>query len=376
MDNITAWIFTLISFCSGAVLRTERVVTLPEADGNLHAWFLPVGQGDATILQCPDGTLSLYDWGSSQNFRPDVGFWAVEELKRFLSGKYGLLKNIIITHQHWDHYKFIPETFDGSEELSAIENIYISCKQENMATNMVRWIEENPQYESLLREFNEGKACGVNDIECGTVYLCPGRPDIYAKILSANLRQNCESGNKNLDSIVAKLVWGEVSMLLTGDFEDATSSWGENGPQKKMVEYYGNELKSTVYMLSHYGASYLANKPIWRDAISPSAIIGTGNTWYQYGHPRCAVIDAFIQYVGTLCKPGDSEGSEDYCGENVYPGDRDVQSVYTCGVSSREAETREDNDFAIYTTTPRENEKNLLQFTTNGDRWGIKVHKV
>ena len=36
---------------------------------------------------------------------------------------------------------------------------------------------------------------------------------------------------------------------MTGDFEDKTSSWGENGPQKAMVDYYGDELHSTVYQV-------------------------------------------------------------------------------------------------------------------------------
>ena len=32
----------------------------------MHVYALPVGQGDAQVIQCPDGTLSLYDMGSNE----------------------------------------------------------------------------------------------------------------------------------------------------------------------------------------------------------------------------------------------------------------------------------------------------------------------
>ena len=44
---------------------------------------------------------------------------------------------------------------------------------------------------------------------------------------------------------------GDVSVMLNGDFEDETSDWGEDGPQKELVDFYGDEMRVTVYMVHH-----------------------------------------------------------------------------------------------------------------------------
>ena len=67
------------------------------------------------------------------------------------------------------------------------------------------------------------------------------------------------------------------------------------GPQKTLVDYYGDEMKVTVLKLSHHGAQNLANKPVSRDAQAPKATFVSGNPWYSYSHPRCDITDAFIK---------------------------------------------------------------------------------
>ena len=69
----------------------------------------------------------------------------------------------------------------------------------------------------------------------------------------------------------------------------------KDGPQKSLVDFYGDQMQVTIYKISHHGASYLANKPISRDAHVPKATFVSGNPWYSYQHPRCAVTDGFIK---------------------------------------------------------------------------------
>ena len=65
---------------------------LPAADGLLHVYNLPVGQGDAQILQCPSGQLNIIDMGSNQwpkREAQDERFWGAEEIKvSFMSLNY------------------------------------------------------------------------------------------------------------------------------------------------------------------------------------------------------------------------------------------------------------------------------------------------
>ena len=42
-------------------------------DGQLHIYALPVGQGDGTVIQCPNGDITIVDLGSStrkQSYNP------------------------------------------------------------------------------------------------------------------------------------------------------------------------------------------------------------------------------------------------------------------------------------------------------------------
>ena len=116
------------------------------------------------------------------------------------------------------------------------------------------------------------------------------------------------------------------SNVITGDFEDETPDWNEEGLQKMMADFYGEALHATIFPLSHHGASYLANKPVFQNAVAPKAIIASANTEYSYHHPRCSVIDGLLDYTLSICKPNDAEGDPNYCGthpiDNIPPEDR------------------------------------------------------
>ena len=55
-------------------------ISLRPADGNLNIFNLPVGQGDAQVVQCPSGEITLVDLGSNQ-WPGDTRFWGNEEIQ-------------------------------------------------------------------------------------------------------------------------------------------------------------------------------------------------------------------------------------------------------------------------------------------------------
>ena len=108
---------------------------------------------------------------------------------------------------------------------------------------------------NLIRTWNGGNHCGTNGVECETLDLCPSDPEIENLVMVANLGQQCTDGDRNTDCPVVKITYGDVSVMLTGDYEDFGIDWDEDGPQKELVDYWGDEMISTVYSLSHHGAS-------------------------------------------------------------------------------------------------------------------------
>lgn len=76
---------------------------IPAADGLFHVYALPIGQGDARVIQCPSGEISIFDMGTSDD--PAAGFWTATEIRNFLQGNFHLVTNIFLTHNHFDHYR-------------------------------------------------------------------------------------------------------------------------------------------------------------------------------------------------------------------------------------------------------------------------------
>ena len=66
---------------------------------------LPVGQGSALVLQCPNKDITIIDLGSAE--KKKTIFWSTTEIKDFFRERFHLIKNIVITHNHDDHYRYV-----------------------------------------------------------------------------------------------------------------------------------------------------------------------------------------------------------------------------------------------------------------------------
>jgi len=380
---VMAQFFIALNGVSGLAIKPDNVqkkfdplLRLPDPDGLFHFYVLPIGQGETSMLQCPNGDLSILDLGAGAS---EPGrYWGANEVRTFLSGQLDRIINIIITHNHADHYSFFPSVLATAADVPNLNNIYISCDYGGMDTNTQNWVNNIGAF-NKIRQFNGGLPCGPLRPLCGDLNLCPGDPSVQVKVLAANL-ENCINMNKNLDSIVFKVIHNGVTIMFNGDFEDATTSQDENGVQKAMVDFYGDELKVTAYKLARHGAQTLANKIISCHAHAPKAVFVSATTWnLNWRDPRCDVLDRFILDVGTLCKPLETNpASPFYCG--VHPDatatpDEKQQRVYTCGLNSTEVNGGfreiDNNEFAIYSTTPDANRLNVIKFSSDGVRWGF-----
>jgi len=352
---------------------TPSARRVPTADGLLHFYVLPSAGGDSQVIQCPNGDLSIVDLGTSG--QASDGYWHTNEITGFLQGQFHLIKTVLLTHNHADHYVFLPTVLTSSQDLSGLANIHLSCTRGDLPLTINDWI-TSIQADDKVRLFNNGRACGPNGIPCEELDLCPGDPSVQVKVMAANLA-NCDIAfNRNIDSVIFKITHNEVTVMFTGDFNDYTSAQDEDGPQKSMVDFYGEELKVTVYKMAHHGAQEVASKVITCNAHSPKAIFASGNPFNNNRFPRCDIFERFIQEVQSLCKPLETNpASEFYCGEypidNVVPDDK-VQRFYTCGENSTNSQRLvTNNEYAIYTTIPDSNTLNVLEFTSDGVKWGF-----
>ena len=65
---------------------------MPPPDENLNMYILPVGQGDAHVIQCPapGGEVSIIDMGSSSN--TSNSFWNKDQIRSFLKANGNMVR--------------------------------------------------------------------------------------------------------------------------------------------------------------------------------------------------------------------------------------------------------------------------------------------
>ena len=83
-----------------ACRTSAQRIRMPPPDENLNMYILPVGQGDAHVIQCPKrgqdqgGEVSIIDMGSSSN--TSNSFWNKDQIRFFLKANRNMVRYNII----------------------------------------------------------------------------------------------------------------------------------------------------------------------------------------------------------------------------------------------------------------------------------------
>lgn len=212
---------------------------------------IDVGQGDAIMIRTPAGQVTLVDTG-------DVP--AREKLVAYIKSQ-GIttIDTLIITHPHADH-------LGGA--AAVLENFTV---KRIFDSGQVTTSSLYRQYLSLVQKKNIpfALAGAGKEIDIGGAtlkVLSPPTPFIAGG-----------EGELNNNSIVAKLVYGNFAMLLSGDAEQEAEAI--------MVKASNGGLKSQVLKSGHHG-SRTSSSAAFLKAVGPEAAVislGAGN---EYHHPH------------------------------------------------------------------------------------------
>jgi competence protein ComEC len=212
--------------------------------------MLNIGQGDALFIESPTGTQVLVDSGP-----PKVVLKKLSRMMNFFDKK---IDAIIITNPDADHiggfadvlkvYKvgqvFEPGTWNVSKTY---ENLKNKIKEKNIPQVLAR--------RGMRLDIGGG---AVIDI------LFPDR--------------DVSDWTTNDGSIVAKLTYRKISIMLTGDATSETE-------RIVLAENSKDILKSQILKVAHHG-SHTSTSPLFIEAVAPLyALISDGKN-NKYGHPH------------------------------------------------------------------------------------------
>jgi len=232
------------------------VVSEP-ASMDLRATFFETNRGDMIFIETPSGARLLIDGGDD----PDLAVANIESVLPPLDRRIDVL---LSTHPDADHLgslQRIVEQFDvGVIVDSGVvhdSNIYTSWAR--LIAGDERVVTAQPR---LVVALDQDVRLTVLQTRCVVV----------------------ECSNFNDEGVVARLEFGDVSFMLTGD----ATSGAEND-----LMLTGEHLKSTVLKVGHHGSG-TSTSAGFLDAVDPALAVVTTGIKNQFGHPHEDVIARLI----------------------------------------------------------------------------------
>lgn len=248
----------MLLFVGGCSLFEPTSVPPAPTDG-LVVKILDIGQGDAVLVR-EKQTVILIDTGDIEKRDRLVRLLDAEGIER--------IDILVITHPHADHlggfaqlakrYK-IGQIYDcGKPTKTAVYRDYLkTVKEKQIPFTVVKQGDVLTWGESLRFE----------------VY---GPPKLSG-----------EYDDLNNASIVGRLVYGDFSLLLTGDCESA----GE----KAIVKKYKDRLKSTLLKAPHHG-SRTSSSSVFLKTVAPQAVLISVGADNEYGHPHEVICKRYAKF--------------------------------------------------------------------------------
>ncbi len=263
--------------------------TGPLAD-ELEICFFDVGQGDCTLVKCPDGRRILVDCGSLSKPRPDGAI--VGQTIRAHLGTPARIDVLVITHPDQDHYNLIEDALKDIDLGKIVLPGDVEEAQD--AEEVEAAIEEYGPLLDWLQTRSSKIRLVDGDDESRTASKIFGEGDTKFYILSANL-----AGDSNTGSIVLKVTYKKFDMILTGDATEVT----ERHVLAKFPRPTGNKkdwLDVDFLKIGHHGAratsewkaetsSYSEATP-WIRRLKPEYAMASSQKEAMHGHPNADVI--------------------------------------------------------------------------------------
>lgn len=238
--------------------------------GELRLTSLSVGQGDAALVDFPDGTLMLVDAGGAPAGGADPGARVV--LPTLRARRRERLDVLVISHPHPDHFGGVLAV------LRAVDVGEIWDSGQGVAEGA------GPVYAAIVRE---ARARGI---PVRTPPELCGRPRRFG---GADVRvlapcPNYVRGHSaNDNSLVLRLALGSRVFLLTGDAEaDAEAG---------LLAAFGPELRADVLKAGHHGSRTSSGEGFVR-AVRPSFAVLSCGARNRFGHPAPEVVARFERH--------------------------------------------------------------------------------
>lgn len=235
-----------------------RPIGLPQP-GVMRVAFLDVGQGDATLIQLPDGRFLLVDAGGVPGTGFDIGERVVSPALRAFGAR--SIDTLVLTHGDPDHIGGAPAVLRHFSPHEVWEGVAV------------------PPHPSLRELASLALRAGVlwRNVQTADREMAGG---VEIRVLHPPVPDWERQRVRNEDSIVLDIRFGEVSIVLPGDI-------GREAEDRLTFQRRPRHL--TVVKAPHHGSA-TSSTQAFIDALRPAAVIFSAGRGNRFGHPAPAVV--------------------------------------------------------------------------------------
>lgn len=229
--------------------------------------FLDVGQGDAVLVQTPDGYEALIDGGTHR----------------------GVLR-AIATQQQW---------FDRS-----IDVVVATHADQDHVGGLVDVLQH---YDVPLILLTEATGQSPGAAAFSTAVAAENASVMYARAgqvvqLGASTTievlapaSPTDNWKPNVASIILRITYGDTAIMLTGDAPASIEDY--------LVGTYGAHLQADILKLGHHGSKTSTSETFLATVDPDYAVVSAGHD-NQYGHPHQSVLDRVTTQGSTIYQTG------------------------------------------------------------------------
>ena len=258
---VGAWLIAPAAFAA-ALIWADAL----SSDDRLRIHFIDVGQGDAAFIETPGGVQALIDGGA----HPLAMTRFLSDRMRFNDKRIDL---VVATHPHADHIGGLPPVLARYEVANVLER-----RIQYDSAAYLEW------RRAVDAEAAEG-AVIINATPSQTLLLGDGiRLEILGPPPGPLTGASSRADNA---SVVLRLVYGDISVLFTGDMR---------GEAERALLASGAIVDSDALKVAHHGSATGTTREFLR-AVSPAAAVISVGADNRFGHPAPDVLRRLREYV-------------------------------------------------------------------------------
>jgi competence protein ComEC len=267
-------------------LFEARLRAREQPEGVLRVTFADVGQGDAALIDLPDGRLMLIDAGGSPGGGLDPGRAALLPLLQ--ARRRARIDVAVLTHPHPDHYgglhallEQLPITELWDSGQAAAESDLAPAAGE--ATRLIAAARARG-----TRVRTPGELCGrvrsAGGARIQLLWPCPRY-------------ESTRDANDN--SLVLRIDYGRHGLLFAGDAEQHAEA---------SLLARGVPLRADVLKVAHHGSRTSTSEAFLR-AVAPRLALISAGAGNRFGHPHAEVVERLRARVRQVVSLADEGGT-------------------------------------------------------------------